>query len=773
MRQNILVFAALLLLPATAWAQDTVTLEIGSGDRVAATLRPATEVERFLIDVPAGAVVTVTAKAKGGPVPQLTVFTPDGAELLRGTARGNKSRLRTTVASSGIHVVRVEGDGVTDGDYTLKTKVKPIARIRVDSATDLAADTAVDIPFAAPAGALLNLTVGPIRGSGLVAADLVLVGPDGAIDVTAEPTKSGKLRVSGKLLSTTGDYVLRFRNDGAGGAWKARIRIVAGDAVRRRIDVTDAALKGAFGGTQAVFGARATPDSETVVVPAAGALNLSAMQVTVPVGAVTAPAVVSIVEVEPFFVDDATFSAGEAIRLEPAGTQFTADVQVTLPFLAQSFDDPLTDLIVVRRDEETGEIEELPGPFAVDVDAGTVTFPTSEFSSFQTVSRQDRPVKGTFLEVVIRPRLLDDGGELTLATNLVHGDFGERTVNPADRTRVAHTLTWSAGAGVGLFTDEGSEIGTFAITSDDEIELATPSSSRTYRRGRTANALVAGGTEAGAPRLGVLLRRTQGTPTRGALAGEWHVFVLEGNAIERGAGAVTTRLLVQRVTLSVAADGTTRARGVVRQIVVRDLPDAEWRILRDRATPRDGTLLPAAATGDAAFGAVLDMELGLARFLTRVELFPALSGDVLIGTASAEEGAAAAVRLVILVRLSSNAANSVLAGSSLLAATGFRIGGLSGAELADAATSLDVSVRRSTKGAVTAEGTIIRQNRGMSPTGLPAFFEGTWKLDPTGALRESQPLRNGALTPRGEFYVDTDVRDGRIEIGFGLPSADR
>ena len=56
---------------------------------------------------------------------------------------------------------------------------------------------------------------------------------------------------------------------------------------------------------------------------------------------------------------------------------------------------------------------------------------------------------------------------------------------------------------------------------------------------------------------------------------------------------------------------------------------------------------------------------------------------------------------------------------------------------------------------------------------IPAAFDGTWSLKPSGLLKETQPLRIGALTPRGELYVTADFRDGRVEIGFGLPARDR
>jgi len=758
------------LLASAAWAQDTVILEIDPGDRVSGTLRPASEVERFVLELPAGAVLTAAAKSKGGPILKLTLIDPGGSEVARGATRGKRVTLVAPIETSGVYVIRVVGDRVADGDYVLKAKSKPTLRFRARSETDLAAEATADVAFAAPAGARLTATVGPARKSDLVPADVVLIGPDGAVDVGAQTNARGKVKVTADALPATGDYVLRFANAGADGSWKVRIDVTPSAPAKRRIDVTDAALQGTFGGTQAVFGARATPDTATAIVPAEGALNLAAMQLTVPAGAVTQATVVSIAQIEPFFVDDTTFAAGEAVRLEPAGLTFEDEVEVTLPFLAQSYDDPLTELVVVRRDEESGEIEELPGPYDIDVDAGVVTFPTSTFSSFQTVSRSDRPVKGTFLEIVIRPRLDDDGGALTLATNLVHGDFGERTINPADRARVAHTLTWSRAAGVAVVRDETAEVGTFQLASDAEVVLATPSSWRTYRRGRTPNALVAAGSEDGGPRLGVLLRRTAGTPTRGALAGDWHVFVLEANATEIEPGSVTARLVVQRLALRVANDGTSTARSVVRVVGIRDLANVEWSSVGDRDVPADGTLEPATATGDEAFGAILDMELGLRRFLTRVELLPALSGDVLIGTAGAQKDGAGAVRLVVLVRQSTAAANRDLAGDSILGAIGFRVGGAPGAELADATIVRDLDVLRTAKGAVTGTGEFIRQDRGAPTISIPESFSATWKLKATGALREFQPMRDGALTPRGELYIDTDVRDGRFEIGFGLPA---
>jgi hypothetical protein len=761
--------AGLLLLTRAAPAQETVELEIDPGDRVVGTLRPATEIERFVLDVPSGAKLSALARPNGGSTLQLVLLDPEDREVARGTTRGAKTRLAATAEVSGPHRIRVSGDGDFDGDYTLRAKSAPLARFTERATADLPTGSTVDIPFSAPAGATLRATIAPTRGSGLVAADVAVLGPRGDVDVTTK-TRGTKTRATTGALAATGDHILRFRNAGAEGTWKVRVDVNAGTPARRRIDVTDDALQGTFGGTQAVFGSRATPDSETIVVPAEGALNLAEMQVTVPVGAITAPTVVSIAEVEPFFVDDTTFPAGEAVRLEPSGTQFEEDVQVTLPFLAQSFDDPESELAVVRRDDETGEVEELAGPFAVDVDTGSVTFATSTFSTFQTVSRKDRPVKGTFLEIIVRPRFDDDGGSLTLATNLVHGDFGDRTENPADRTRRAHTLTWSRDAGVSVATDTGTEVGTFRIDSDESVSLVMPSGPRSFRRGRTPNALVAAGAEDGAPRLGALLRRAQGTPAPGALAGDWHAFVLEGNAIESAPGVVAVRLLLQRLRLKVAADGRASASGVVRVTVARDTADGEWTVVGDRNVPDPGSLTPSLGDGDAAFAANLDMALGRRAALVRVPLFPALSGDLLVGSAGVDEGGAGAVRLVVLVRTSSDAVTTDLTGRSIVGAAGFRTGG---DPATDATVARDLDVVRTKRGAVSGAGALLVQERGAAAVTDTESFDETWKIKPNGRFREFAPLREGALTPRGELYVDVDVRDGRVEIGFGVPAAPR
>jgi hypothetical protein len=789
--------AALALAAAPARALDTVDVELGSRDRVDGTLRPADVRETYMVAVPRGARLAAVVKRRGkvGPEPRLALFDPDGAQV--GTAEPKKRAKATSVlgatfaAQSGEHRFVVTGDGELDGDYRLVLKARA-ARLWNAEGEGLEPGAEATFDFAAPAGAVAKLVLRS-AGSPLVPRLVQLTGPDGfELDLSAAGTaEAARHVVSGAALSRTGEYRVQLRNDGAAtGQYKLKVKLRLPADARRRLNLTDDALAGEFAGAQAVFGRILGPLDGGLLEGGSVGLNLSGVAVDVPPGALDLPTLVTLAESAAFFVGDDDHPGGLTLALQPAGTVFAKPVTVTVPFQAQAYDDPASDMTVYLKDAQTGALEAVPGPYAFDLAAGTVSFQTSHFTRFQSTSRRPRPVKGTFLELELRARSLPDhGGEVTFALNTARGLEGDRTGNQFLDSLGRHTLRWrpgSQGGGQGgqpstveVETETGVLAGVVEVQDDEVVRMDLSGDELIYRRGRTPDALLRTEVLEDGALLALAVRQTPGAATRGNLAGRWHAVVLEFGAERRPAGRLELNQATQRVLLDVDGLGVATARKAWRSTAAALLPQGDWKLASDRDAPARGRLLPVPQAGPAV--ALLEMALGRSPQLTVVELRSALGGDLLVGAASRVEGpsddpAVAVLRLVVLVRATdTGAATRDLTGRAIYASLGTSV------DLGSKPAGLELDLRRLTarhdrRGEQTLagvrdvfvhddQGRTVAETRELDATRPYAVRQG-------GTLSMPQPFNTGYLTRGKALYVLTSGGPGAFGIGFGLPARD-
>lgn len=773
----------LLAIAWTALAQDDVVdLEVGAKDRVRGTLRPAEDNESFRVQATAGAVLKVTLKGVGSVAPPASVSVLDPGDVEIGSAAdAGVARVTTApLAATGLHRIRVLGDGENDGDFDLKVKVKHQRRFDADDGSEVPAGAAGQFTFSAPAGAIPVVLLKPAGGSAFLpviesitgpAQDEQLFDPSGATE--------RKHKVTGGPLPATGDYVVHFRNAGAAGAYVGRVTLRLPTLARRTFDIRDAALAGEYGGTQGVYG-RLVDDGGATLVPPDSATNLAATQIDIPGDALDVPLIVSFAQDEAFFVDDDNAAAGPAVEFAPSGLTFDNPVTITLPYVPNSVDD-VSELRIHVLDPDTGLLEVVPGPYVVDTVNNTVSFPALHFSTFQATSAGPRPVKGTFAEFLVRARVGDAfEGEFTVGhSNFAAGTFKGRSGNPLVRNRSRRSVNWrvspQAGAVLSTTLDEGTDNGQITILDDESVTVDAGSESLTYRRGRSPDVLLSSRAQDGELTLSLVVRRTPGRPTLSNLVGTYHAFTLELNASSQPQGidfiVVGTNLL-----LTVGPDGRVVAGNVTRGLGRATFPGGQWSFTTTKTAPKPGRVSP--LKSDKAVQ--LDMQLGFGPNLDQVKLFPLLAGDLLLGVSEfAVDGGSAgaargAVRIVVLVRASEGAAVSDFDGRSLFGALGvltdpgsadgsIRFDLQTGRVVHDAAGGLDLSAVRELRGHLLATGGATVEQTLLDETG-------TYRVGGNGTFRESTPLERGALTRRRALYVGSKFREGRYVLGFGLPA---
>lgn len=783
--RTLLALAVLAVLPAahTLLAAsgddvvDTVDVEVAGRDTVLGTLRPPEERETFLIALPRGAKLKASAKgtSDGAPQPVLDVTDPQGAVIASSSPAKTAKTPQVVVAESGMHRVLVCGDGVLDGDYRLKVRASMPRSASETSATDVAPGAEATFAFGAAGGTTAKITLSAARRSDLRPTILEITGPDDlTIPVEPPPAPGKRHTVRDVALPTTGDYTVRFRNDGAApGGWKAKARLKSDKPAKLTIEITDEVLAGEFAGEQAVF-ARSIGDAGGVVAPQ-GDGTLTDVSVDVPAGAVSEPTLFTISEADPFFVDDDTFEGGSTFELGPSGIDFSEDVTVTVPYDPQAYDDPGTEVEVAIRDGETGEVEVVPG--TVDPVAETVSFQTSHFSGFQPVSPRQRPLRGGFVELEIGGRIDPQlGGTLLLGLNAIVGQDGPRTGNGVarnlDRRFIGFGPDGQGGVVFAVDRDQALQSGT--VRADADLALQLGSQIVTFLRGRTPDALVRGGVANDQANVAVLLRRVKGRATQGALRGDWFGIVLE-IAGERGsAGGLVVTTTGRRFELEVDADGRAVASDSDLWTTRVPYPGGEPTSSRSRRAPRPGTLRPSGSFGR------LTMDVGVADGPAFVDLHAVARGDLLVGVTGDVQGlptnpSRAMARLVLLARAGRKGSDADLSGRSRFVAfdAGFETASTAQVPV-PVLDLLSLDVQHDGAGSLRARGGTLRVRHG--PAGQPVIstgqidVDGTYSVEKDLEYRPSTPLGPGVLLRRRGLYISTFFGPERIALGFGLPA---
>jgi len=774
---------ALLSVAALAFGGDdvvdTVNVEVAGRDTVEGSLRPADERESFLIRLARGTTLKTSAKGRsgGGPVPRLDVLDPSLDVIARSPAAKPVKVPTLTIAESGLHRVRVCGDGVLDGDYQLKVRAKPPKAWSARAEVDLAEGGEETFVFAAGAGSVARLTLSLTGKSAFAPQILDVTGPDAfSFDVVPPRSPSRRHVVKGLLLPATGEYSVRFKNAGTGaGSWKLKVKLTPPKARRGAIDLTDDALAGAFAGEQAVF-ARTIDERGGVVDPPESHDTLGGISIDVPPGAMTEPSLILISESEPFFVADDINEGGATFEFGPTGLTFQQPALVTLPFDAQAYDDPGTEVTVALRDGTTGDIELVTG--TVDVEAGTITFPTSHFSRFQPASPRPRPLVGGFVELEITGSLAPPyTSAVSFGLNAIRGAKGPRTGNAVtrdlDRFEVRTSQNAQRGGQITGTRDQRRQNGVVSAGATVEIDLGTNVLS--YERGRSPDVLIRRRVADDRASVSLLLRRVKGKPTRGALFGDWNVVVVEYSAVRAPDGTVSVASAGQTFDLSVDAMGRATPRKSLRSVTSVPFMGGKSVTQLDTKRPAKGTLSP------AGLMVRLDMELGHRTVVDSIDLHPVVRGDALVGVSGDVLGDPAdptllVARIVILTRVGKNGTDGVLDGRSRFA--GFDIGLLpSGTQVPVAGTRLEVlalEIEHDGSGGLEARGNGSTLSIGVA--GGPVrvtrdlIFGSTYSIAKSLRYVEDAPFDGGVVFVRRGLYISTLFADDRVAIGFGLPA---
>ena len=652
-RLTALAAAVALAAPAAA-VTESVDLDVGFKLKVDGSIRPIDERETYVVDAPRGArlIAEVKRKGPGTMLPTFEVVRPGEAGTLLPAPTEKGARLdHEALAESGEHRVRVVGDGANDGDYRFKLKVKPQKKWQGGPAAPLAPAATDTFTFAAPTGATARIVVKADVPDGARAVSVTP--PSGPAQALPVPEGGASKHVVRALeIDETGEHTLLLRNDGAS---PALVTVVVDVAPRRTkkavIDLRDTP-DDVFDEDDALVG-RVVDEDGGVVDPAPGGPDLGEIVVDVPPGAVSDPIVVTAESIENYFVDDEQNPGGEAFDLGPDGQEFSEAVTVTMPYDPDAYDDPENELTVAVQNDDTGEIEIVPGPYDIDTIAHTVTFEVEHFSSFQSISRRARPVVGEFLEVGVTQRLGSAfGGGLTVNLADVVAQPGSRTGNLVQRTPDGVFLDWFTGDGTaasGFHFPGLTGVGSVAVTDNERFAFDIRGQQFAFRRGRTRDVAVGlspAGLQTGGA-LSVLLRRAKRDPTRLSLSGKWHVLVLEFGADTDGQQtSVALHHVVQRTTVDVAPDGAVVAGKTMRTKSTATFASSSWTTTTDKRRPGEGVIVPSGRD------ALLTMPLGLDGQLSVVALSPVVRGDMLVGRAHRLErdGATAVVRLVFFVR---------------------------------------------------------------------------------------------------------------------------
>jgi hypothetical protein len=470
-RRPVLFVAALLLAAASAAAD--IDADVSNGNVVTATLSEPTTKATFRVKCPAGAALTVTAtgvKKKGAstPAPTFVVKDPDAEEVgsdrlvLKGTTATAKA---IPVAKSGVHSIVVSAISGTPGDVRVTATWKSPKAPPVSGLLTVGEET---IEFAADAGAVATFDVSPSPKSTALPRLVRVDGPDFAL-VFVPPAETAKRhRVAGVALPATGLYTLRVGDGGAaGGAFRGKITVKPPAPVKTKLNLTDAAI----GSATDHFAKVGTigKGGGTVVVDELAKSPIDGAAVTVGSGTLKAPVTIVVASGVPINAqDEDQTGAGPTVFFGPDGLKFGEVVTLTLPFDPATFDGDFAKLKVFTKDAK-GNITLVTAPVTVDLDAGTVSFQTSHFSSYRVFGpagsvRGDLNADG-FADLVL-PAPGDSSNRGAVFVHFGRADF---LANPP----AAPSASFVGTAGAGSF---GSSVATGDVNGDgiDDLLVGAP-----------------------------------------------------------------------------------------------------------------------------------------------------------------------------------------------------------------------------------------------------------------------------------------------------------
>ncbi len=386
----LLVAAGLVARPSGAGEAGGGALDVELPNRVAlrGSLDAREELDTLRLRVPERAALRLAVTGKGRVVPDIRLFAPGGDEIALGPAlrvRGRTAKLAPlTTATPGLYRIDVRARGGATGTYRMGASWTLPKRTRFDATLTGGGGT---LAFDAEAGAAVKATLRAATAGASVHA-VRLEGPEG-YDVPLETPAARKSAARLGPLPRTGRYRLTLATSPASAVEVTAILTQRAPATRASLDLRSAERRGT--GVARTVTRRLAEAGGDLAVPALDSaqrvqIDASGLAVVVPAGALTEPAALSMRTDDDVIADPLGFApAGVLVQFDVGGRKFETPVAVTLPFDVGAFPggDPRTDACVLRRADDGQVTEVPPSGYDVDVDAGTVTFPASGFSSFQ------------------------------------------------------------------------------------------------------------------------------------------------------------------------------------------------------------------------------------------------------------------------------------------------------------------------------------------------------------------------------------------------------
>ncbi len=397
---------ALALWTTTARAGGVLDVELRNRARVVGELDTAGELETYRIDVPAGARLSVVVRGVGrrGPDMRLALMDAGGALLdppITDVRRGRRIRA-FPVPGAGLYRIDVRSAGGKGRVYRLTASW---SFDRVQRSEDAPAATTGSHAFGAQAGATPILLVRTTQAGATVVIKS-LSGPNNYATVVSAPRRgpARRHRVRGPILPYTGTYTLTYETSAPG------VPVIASVTVRRvraKRENTRPLNRSPGGSGRRRFVSRRlddrggmveTPDldaTQVISVDSSGAaVGLPPAALDLPLGATGTISVATDGAADLEAPTVPRSAAGVLLEFGSPDSELHGEAMVTLPFDVGAFPDgqvPGTISVLHQLDDRSVVV--VPATLIVDLETGTVSFPTSSFSTFQVAAPEREHVK--------------------------------------------------------------------------------------------------------------------------------------------------------------------------------------------------------------------------------------------------------------------------------------------------------------------------------------------------------------------------------------------
>ena len=202
-----------------------------------------------------------------------------------------------------------------------------------------------------------------------------------------------KLKITGAALPRTADYGAFATDVGGsgGGPYTLTITLKLPKPSKRKINLTGGAIASLANGDSTARGAIVDSTGGLVSVGGTSGTPIDGASVTIPPGALTAPAAIVVGTGSPIPGSGGASAPGPTIVFGPEGTKFKTDVTITIPFDPALVAGGAASSIQVFTRDAKGHVSRVTATLTIDVAAGTVSFPSSHFSAYRAFGPPRHP----------------------------------------------------------------------------------------------------------------------------------------------------------------------------------------------------------------------------------------------------------------------------------------------------------------------------------------------------------------------------------------------